>query len=173
MNRNYDLQLTAVATYKDQDFEFTFNPYNDCTDMDSLKDFAQSEIESSDEFEDGEGDGVDLDEVKVKITDFSDVPTGYDNEDDVWEFAKAFAECEQEIDIVEAALQCDVNPADIDEAYSGEFDDDKDFARDMADQLGAVDKNASWPMTCIDWEAAAKELMYDYNEHNGHYFRCF
>lgn len=60
---------------------------------------------------------------------------------------------------------------DADEAYQGEYRDDEKFAQEMADQLGAVDKNASWPMNCIDWEFAAKELMYDYFESNGHYFR--
>lgn len=57
------------------------------------------------------------------------------------------------------------------EAYAGEFQSDEDFAQDVADQLGSVDKNAVWPMTCIDWEQAASELMYDYFEVDGYYFR--
>lgn len=74
-------------------------------------------------------------------------------------------------EVIEAALECGVNLSDIDEAYQGSYKSDEDFAREMADQLGSIDKNASWPNTCIDWEWAAKELMYDYSEHNGHYFR--
>lgn len=57
------------------------------------------------------------------------------------------------------------------EAYQGEFDDDEAFAYDLAEQLGAIDKKASWPNTCIDWEQAAKEIMYDYFESDGFYFR--
>ena|SRR3990167_2164173 len=60
---------------------------------------------------------------------------------------------------------------DMQEAYSGEYSSDKDFAQDMAEQLGSIDKNVCWPCTCIDWEWAAKELMYDYFEIDGHYFR--
>ena len=74
-------------------------------------------------------------------------------------------------DIVAAGLSLGLSPDTIEEAYAGQFDSDEDFARDMADQLGAVDKNALWPNNCIDWEYAAHELMYDYAEENGYYFR--
>jgi antirestriction protein len=57
------------------------------------------------------------------------------------------------------------------EAYAGEFDSDEDFAQDMAEQVGAIDKDAKWPQTCIDWEQASKELMWDYFEQDGYYFR--
>jgi hypothetical protein len=42
----------------------------------------------------------------------------------------------------------------------------------MAEQCGMIEKNISWPYTCIDWEFAARELMYDYISEDGHYFRC-
>lgn len=169
-NSNYNLTLKCKATYKGQDIEFDFDPYNDCTTIDSLIEMAQLEIETSDDFE-VEADGIEPGEIKVNIVDFDEVPYKWANEIDVWEFAEAFAECEQEIDVVEAALECGVSPSDIDEAYNGSFDDDEEFAQDMAEQLGAVDKDAAWPMTCIDWEQAARELMMDYSEHNGYYFR--
>lgn len=57
------------------------------------------------------------------------------------------------------------------EAYSGQFNNDEDFARDMAEQTGALKDDNAWPYTCIDWEQAAKELMYDYTEIDGYYFR--
>lgn len=38
-------------------------------------------------------------------------------------------------------------------------------------KIRAINKNASWPNTCIDWEQAARELMCDYSESNGYYFR--
>ena len=74
-------------------------------------------------------------------------------------------------EVIEAAFECDVPVEDIEEAYAGQFRSDEDFAQDMADQLGVLDKNVSWPNNCIDWENAARELMYDYSEHDGHYFR--
>lgn len=60
---------------------------------------------------------------------------------------------------------------DAEKAYSGEFSSNIEFAQDMADNIGAIDKNASWPNTCIDWEKAASELMWDYTEDSGYYFR--
>jgi hypothetical protein len=36
------------------------------------------------------------------------------------------------------------------------------WAREFADDIGAIDSNASWPQTCIDWKQAAEELQQDY-----------
>ena len=60
---------------------------------------------------------------------------------------------------------------DVAEAYQGEYTSDEDFAQNMAEELGQIDKSAKWPNSCIDWEFAAKELMYDYFEANNYYFR--
>jgi hypothetical protein len=37
-----------------------------------------------------------------------------------------------------------------------------EYAQELADSIGAIDNNASWPLTCIDWEQAARELQMDY-----------
>lgn len=169
MNRHYDLELIAKATYKGNEYELEFDPYGDHTDMDEVKAALIEEIIESGDFE----EPIHEDEVEVDIIDFGEIPEKWANENDCFDFAEAFAECEQDIDVVEAALECGVNTADIDEAYQGEFDDDEDFAQDMAEQTGAVDRDAKWPLYCIDWEQAAKDLMMDYTEHNGHYFRVF
>lgn len=60
---------------------------------------------------------------------------------------------------------------DVEDAYEGHYKDDEDFAQDMAEKLGAINDEAAWPYTCIDWEYAARELMHDYFEVDGHYFR--
>ena len=57
------------------------------------------------------------------------------------------------------------------EAYQGKFSNDEDFARDMAESTGAMPKDNQWPMYCIDWEWAGRELMMDYTEQDGYYFR--
>ena len=36
------------------------------------------------------------------------------------------------------------------------------YAQELADDIGAIDRNTSWPMSCIDWEQAARELQQDY-----------
>jgi hypothetical protein len=36
------------------------------------------------------------------------------------------------------------------------------YAREMAEDIGAVSDYAGWPSTCIDWKRAASELQWDY-----------
>lgn len=70
------------------------------------------------------------------------------------------------------ALTGDDDLNDIEEAFEGQYDSDEEFAMTMAENLGSVDfKNLYWPQTCIDWQDASKELMYDYMEIDGYYFR--
>ena len=50
--------------------------------------------------------------------------------------------------------------------YPLELVDDRyfqEYAQDLAEDCGMVDTNARWPMTCIDWEQAARELQMDYS----------
>jgi hypothetical protein len=37
------------------------------------------------------------------------------------------------------------------------------YAREFADEIGAIPKGATWPCTCIDWTQAAEELQQDYS----------
>ena len=39
----------------------------------------------------------------------------------------------------------------------------QDYAQELAEDCGMIDNNAKWPMTCIDWEQAARELRHDYS----------
>lgn len=39
----------------------------------------------------------------------------------------------------------------------------RDYAEELADDCGLIPKDAQWPMNCIDWEQAARELRYDYS----------
>ena len=36
------------------------------------------------------------------------------------------------------------------------------YTMELADDIGAIPKDAQWPCTCIDWEKATRELKYDY-----------
>lgn len=38
------------------------------------------------------------------------------------------------------------------------------YAQQLAEDIGAVNANASWPNNCIDWEQAARELEVDYTQ---------
>lgn len=35
-------------------------------------------------------------------------------------------------------------------------------AQELAEEIGAIERNAGWPNTCIDWQQAARELQMDY-----------
>ena len=47
-----------------------------------------------------------------------------------------------------------------------------DYARDFAEDVGAISREYNWPNNHIDWEAAGNELMMDYSciEINGTYY---
>ena len=38
----------------------------------------------------------------------------------------------------------------------------EEYARQLAEDIGAVNSEADWPNNCIDWEQAASELEMDY-----------
>ena len=38
----------------------------------------------------------------------------------------------------------------------------RDYAEELAEDIGAINANHRWPYTCIDWDQAAKELQQDY-----------
>lgn len=38
----------------------------------------------------------------------------------------------------------------------------KEYAQDLAEDCGMIPDRLAWPLTCIDWEQAARELAMDY-----------
>jgi|688.fasta_scaffold89725_7 hypothetical protein len=59
------------------------------------------------------------------------------------------------------------------EQYTSEWDDGafmiaddylELYAQELAEDTGAIDRKAKWPLTHIDWDAAAEELKCDYSE---------
>lgn len=91
--------------------------------------------------------------------------------DEFWQYKEAAEESHLEWEVFEAAAALDI-PADmVEELYQGEYDSDTDFAQELAEDIGLLNDSPAWPYTCIDWEHAARELMYDYGSESGHYFR--
>ena len=39
----------------------------------------------------------------------------------------------------------------------------KEYAQELAEDIGAIPDNATWPCRCIDWDRAARELRMDYS----------
>ena len=38
-----------------------------------------------------------------------------------------------------------------------------EYAQELAEDIGAISPQATWPLNCIDWERAARELQMDYS----------
>ena len=52
--------------------------------------------------------------------------------------------------------------SDFRDVFEGIYPTEEEFAQQLADDLGAIPDDVAWPLTCIDWEQATRELMYDY-----------
>lgn len=68
-------------------------------------------------------------------------------------------------EVLEGWVELEYDPSEIDlleSSYRGEFSSMADFAEHLAWTLGRVDEPMDWPFNCIDWEAAADELKYEY-----------
>jgi len=64
-----------------------------------------------------------------------------------------------------------VSLTDVSDAFEGTFNNNEDFAREVAMGYGQCDSaNASWPATCIDWKRATLEIMQNYTAVDGCYF---
>jgi antirestriction protein len=54
--------------------------------------------------------------------------------------------------------------------YCGHYDSDEDFTQQLLEDTDGLPKDLP-AYIHIDWEWTAKEIMFDYQEHDGHYFR--
>jgi len=95
-----------------------------------------------------------------------------DPESWLWEWIEYFTgSCCLEEGVCRAASYLGVTPENVEEAYAGQHRSHADFAEETADSMGAVSDNNAWPNNCIDWEQASTDLMMDYSEEDGYYFR--
>lgn len=62
-------------------------------------------------------------------------------------------------------LQSEIEPYAEDYRYGESVIADSHFeayAKELAEDIGAVSADATWPHNCIDWKAAAEALLQDY-----------
>ena len=50
---------------------------------------------------------------------------------------------------------------DFRETYCGCWSSGEQYAQELAEELGSVPQDAAWPLTCIDWESAWRDLTFD------------
>ena len=135
-----------------------------CFTSDDIKD-AFLEIAENNSIEDYES--IDRNDIQI---DYSDLPKWL-SPGNLEDFIENYPNSHYvDMDIWEAAHDCGIAFSDVDDAYAGEFNSDEEFAQDLCEQLGDIPRD--FPSYIhIDWESTAKELMYDFCESNGHYFR--
>jgi antirestriction protein len=171
--------LTDYASYNNGT-QFKFGHWvelNQFKDADELNEYINNHFQECDETS-----PLDSPREEMMITDFEGFPEAFYSES--MSFKRLFQYFERaensgfDIEIIEAFASLgnySLEDADsffdaLEESYIGEFSSDADFAEDMAEQTSFEISN-TWPNNCIDWERAARDLMYDYYESNGHYFR--
>ena len=91
--------------------------------------------------------------------------------DEIYEFKDFVDQSHLDYDAILAGLEMGLPVEDLEENYQGEYRSDEDFAYQLADDCGMIDHDASWPQNYIDWESAARDLMMEFGEFDGHYFR--
>jgi len=130
-------------------------------------------------------DGLDADEMRAEVDvvikrspfpgaeeyaihDWDGLPSRFGEWPD-WDAVAAYVAAMGELDDSEReafAAYCDnlgepVSPETADgfsEAYCGCFADGEEYASLLAEELDAVPLGAAWPLSCIDWAAAWREL---------------
>jgi len=114
---------------------------------------------------------------ELMFQDFDDIHKNYCREcidiREVYYYADA---CNGDIkDVIDAGLDCEIPLDSIMDAYIGTYDSDSDFAYQMAFDMGVlqeIERVSSKLANAIDWHRAARDLMFDNVESNGHYFNC-
>lgn len=97
-------------------------------------------------------DTIDSRDVDDRIEELGDLPEESLDDDDKAELA-ALNKLKEDVDSSEWKYGLQL----IRDSYF------ETHARDLADDIGAIDAKAGWPCNCIDWAQAAKELQYDYS----------
>lgn len=94
----------------------------------------------------------------------------------IFEIADQINDSGYDIEIFEACLDC-LGKMDfsslldhINNNYFGQYNNDTDFVQELLGQSGDIPANIP-SYICIDWETTARNIMFDYYESDGYYFR--
>jgi hypothetical protein len=99
------------------------------------------------------------------------VTTGMQIDPEFFRWCELFSNRYIPPEAVLAARSLGYDPDSAEEAYQGHYRTDVEFAQQFAEDMGLIQPNLSWPYSSLDWSDAAAELMQDYCEEDGYYFR--
>lgn len=112
---------------------------------------------------------------ELMFQDWENVPDRFISEScfdakEYYDYQELLENSHLDAEVFAAGLAIDIEPENIEDAYHGEYENDVDFAQQLAEEMGAIREGATWPHTHVDWERAAADLMWDFTESDGHYF---
>ena len=73
-------------------------------------------------------------------------------------------------EMIKAGISLGICLGDIEEAYQGYWNSDEEFVQQLVEETEEGIKDIP-PYIHIDWEWTAQDVMMDYCEENGYYFR--
>jgi len=97
-------------------------------------------------------DTIDLRDVAEAAADFE-----HDDHAEAVAIRAAFIKDGLANDVDSFAAYAEDEPVAISEYYFAEY------AQELAEDHGAISGDEEWPLRCINWEWAARELLYDYS----------
>lgn len=101
-----------------------------------------------------------IEELQAEVDNIDDMPEG-----DMLKHTVEGEEMRQELAKLQKLVE-EINGYAGDDCEDGvtliRDDHFEDYARELAEEIGAIEKKVSWPYTCIDWEQAASKLQTDY-----------
>jgi antirestriction protein len=73
-------------------------------------------------------------------------------------------------EMIKAGISCGIAFENIEESYQGQYDSDEEFVQQLIEDTEEGIKDLP-SYIHIDWEWTAQDIMMDYCEENGYYFR--
>ncbi len=159
-----NFNITVMATFSHRTIEYSSEVL---VAIGSEEDMRTEIMDVMSDELDGDYSDVDVDDIDVVVTDWDGIPSVFQDFESLEELADYNGH--YDIDVLEAAYNCDIQFADVDETYSGEFRDDEEFTEQLLTDCGDIPDTLPVYLY-IDWERTARDVMMDYTEDSGHYY---
>lgn len=172
--------LTDYASYNNGS-QFEFGHWVDLSDFDSADELNEY---ISEHFEDADKKSpLDSPREEIMITDFEGFPKDFYFESmdfkSLFEYFERADQSGYDTETIEAFADLgnyDIEDIDsffdaLEESYQGAYDNDEDFVQQLLEDTGCIPTDLL-NYIHIDWQSTARDIIYDYYESNGHYFRA-
>jgi len=146
----------------------------DLDDFDSKDEYREAIAEWLEQLTTKKNDGLAREEWIV--CDHEDIPDRlvgeYDLDSDYWEYKTILGATHLPAEAIEVWLNYGyiLDQDEMEDSYRGKWETDEDFVQEMLEDCGYIPENMP-AYIHIDWERTARDVMIDYFEENGHYFR--